>query len=186
MCAVEVSGLCRAAGALSVMQITRRIKRASNPLWVHRVVSTVVQVTSDPRSTDMVRPPPHVSKVPILLQKYFWGDEPKFSETLMRLAPRDVRDHIVSRQNDHGPSYRRHGASQRQRCLGIDFREIFGVVGFSTFATKSAKRRYLGMPAMAGDVGSEVADPDYSGRPEARIASIRGVASTGTQPMAEH
>src|SRR5450432_2303817 len=56
----------------------------------------------------------------------------------MRLAPRDVRDHIVSRQNDHGPSYRRHGGSQRQRCLGIDFREIFGFVGFSTFATKSA------------------------------------------------
>ena len=75
----------------------------------------------------------------ILLQKYFWGGELKFSEPLMRLAPRDVRDHIVSRQNDHGPSYRRHGASQRQRCLEIDFREIFGVVGFSTFATKSAR-----------------------------------------------
>src|SRR5450432_2372882 len=80
--------------------------------------------------------------VPILLQKYFWGAEPKFSEPLMRLAPRDVRDHIVSRQNDHGPSYRRHGASQRQRCLGIDFREIFGFVGFSTFATKSAPLRH--------------------------------------------
>jgi hypothetical protein len=51
---------------------------------------------------------------------------------------------------------------------------------------KCAKTRHLGMPAMAGDIGSEVADPDYSGRPEARIASIRGVASTGTQPMAEH
>jgi hypothetical protein len=74
----------------------------------------------------------------ILLQKYFWGRELKFSEPLMRLAPRDVRDRIVSRQNDHRPSYQRHGASQRQRCLEIDFREIFGVVGFSTFATKSA------------------------------------------------
>jgi len=81
---------------------------------------------------------------PILLQKYFWGGELKFSEPLMRLAPRDVRDHIVSRQNDHGPSYRCHGASQRQRCLGIDFREIFGVVGFSTFATKSALLRQTG------------------------------------------
>jgi hypothetical protein len=80
----------------------------------------------------------HVRLWQILLQKSFWGGEPKFSEPLMRLAPRDVRDHIVSRQNDHGPSYRRHGASPRQRCLGIDFREIFGVVGFSTFATKSA------------------------------------------------
>jgi hypothetical protein len=51
---------------------------------------------------------------------------------------------------------------------------------------KCAKSTHPGMPAMAGHIGSEVADPDYSGRPEARIASIRGVASTGTQPMAEH
>jgi hypothetical protein len=43
-----------------------------------------------------------------------------------------------------------------------------------------------GLPPTANIVGSDVADPDYSGRPEARIASIRGVASSGTQPMAEH
>jgi hypothetical protein len=67
----------------------------------------------------------YVRLAPILLQKYFWGRELKFSEPLMRLAPRDVRDHIVSRQNDHGPSYRRNGASQRRRCLEIDFREIW-------------------------------------------------------------
>src|SRR5882757_6467559 len=92
-----------------------------------------------PSIADVARPHAQARSVSILLQKYFWGGEPKFSEPLMRLAPRDVRDHIVSRQNDHGPSYRRHEASQRQRCLGIDFREIFGVFGFSTFATKSAR-----------------------------------------------
>jgi DNA-binding SARP family transcriptional activator len=34
--------------------------------------------------------------------------------------------------------------------------------------------------------GSDAAHKDHSGRPEARIASISGPASTGTQPMAEH
>jgi hypothetical protein len=76
--------------------------------------------------------------VPILLQKSFWGDERKFSEPLMRPAPRDVRDHIVSLKNDHGPSHWRYGTLQRYSRLKISFREIFGVVRFSTFATKSA------------------------------------------------
>jgi len=57
----------------------------------------------------------------------------------MRLAPRDVRDLIISQQNDHRPSYWWHGASQRRNCPRIGIYEIFGVVGFSTFATKSAK-----------------------------------------------
>lgn len=73
-----------------------------------------------------------------IVAKVFLGRGLKFSEPLVLPALRDVRDHIVSRQNDHGPSYRRHAASQRQRCVEIDFGEIFGVVGFSTFATKSA------------------------------------------------
>jgi hypothetical protein len=59
----------------------------------------------------------------------------------MRFACGDVRDHVVSHKNDHGPSYRRYGALQRQRHLKINFREIFGVVRFSTFATVSAKIR---------------------------------------------
>jgi len=79
-----------------------------------------------------------VRLVPILLQKYFWGGGLKFSEPLIRPALRDVRDRIVSRQNDHRPSYRRYGASQRRKCLKMGFREIFCIVGFSTFATKSA------------------------------------------------
>jgi hypothetical protein len=50
--------------------------------------------------------------VPILLQKSFWGDGRKLSEPLMRPVPRDVRDHIVSQKNDHGPSYWRYGTLQ--------------------------------------------------------------------------
>ncbi len=57
----------------------------------------------------------------------------------MRLASGDVRDHIVSHKNDHGPSYRRYGALLRQRRQKINFRGIFGPVRFSTFATVSAK-----------------------------------------------
>jgi len=45
-----------------------------------------------------------VSKVPILLQKSFWGGERKFSEPLMRFPRGDVRDHIVSQKNDHRAS----------------------------------------------------------------------------------
>jgi hypothetical protein len=57
----------------------------------------------------------------------------------MRLAPRDERDLIVSQKNDHAPSYWRYGALQRWSCLKYYFREIFDVVRFSTFATKSAQ-----------------------------------------------
>jgi hypothetical protein len=53
----------------------------------------------------------------------------------MRFAGDDEGDHVVSHKMDHGPSYRRCGALQRQRRLKINFREIFGVVRFSTFST---------------------------------------------------
>jgi hypothetical protein len=42
--------------------------------------------------------------VPIVLKKSFWGGERNFSEPLMRFARDDMRDHIVSHKNDHGPS----------------------------------------------------------------------------------
>jgi hypothetical protein len=45
-------------------------------------------------STDIVTAGWHVSNVPILLQKSFWGVERKFLEPLMRFARGDVRDHI--------------------------------------------------------------------------------------------
>ena len=71
----------------------------------------------------------------ILLQKSFGGDERNFLELLMCIAHSDVRDHIVSLKNDHGPSYRRYSASQPESRPEINICEIFDVVRFSTFAT---------------------------------------------------
>src|ERR1700680_5213137 len=51
--------------------------------------------------TDIAKILRYVRFVPILLQKSFWGAERKFLEPPMRLAPRDVRDLIVSQKNDH-------------------------------------------------------------------------------------
>jgi hypothetical protein len=59
----------------------------------------------------------------------------------MLFARGDVRVHILSQKNDHGPSYRRYRALQRSRRLRINSREIFGVVRFSTFATVSDPKR---------------------------------------------
>jgi hypothetical protein len=56
----------------------------------------------------------------------------------MRFVRRDVRDLIAHQKNGHGASYRRHRVLQRRSRLKFDFREIFGVVRFSTFATLSA------------------------------------------------
>jgi len=56
-----------------------------------------------PVEPDWSRTGRHVSKVPILLQKSFWGDERKLLEPLMRFTSGDVRDHIVSSKIDHGP-----------------------------------------------------------------------------------
>jgi hypothetical protein len=58
----------------------------------------------------------------IVLKKSFLGDEQNFLGPLMRLASGDVRDHIFSHKNDHGPSYRRYGL-----CCGRDVKK-------STFA----------------------------------------------------
>jgi hypothetical protein len=76
--------------------------------------------------------------LPILLQKSFGADERNFLGPLTRFVRSDVRDHIVLTKIGHGPSYRRYSALQRQGSLKINFREIFGVVLFSTFATVSA------------------------------------------------
>jgi hypothetical protein len=51
---------------------------------------------------DSSRTARQVRKVPILLQKSFWGDERKFLEPLMRFTRGDVRDHIVSSKIEHG------------------------------------------------------------------------------------
>src|SRR5712672_2118886 len=67
----------------------------------------------------------------------------------MRFACGDMRDHIVSYQNDHRPLYWRRRALRQQERLRIDFREIFRVVRFSTFATISARSRPLLVPELA-------------------------------------
>ena len=50
---------------------------------------------------------------PILLKKSFWGSGRNFLEPLMRFARDDASDLVASQKNDHGPSYRRYGASQQ-------------------------------------------------------------------------
>jgi hypothetical protein len=55
----------------------------------------------------------------------------------MPFAHGDMRDHTVSHASDHGASYGRYAALQWRSRLKISFREIFGVVRFSTFATWS-------------------------------------------------
>ena len=77
----------------------------------------------------------------ILLQKSFLGDERNFLGPLMRFVCGDVRDLIVSHKTDHGPAHWRYRALQQWRCLKICFREIFGIVRFSTFATISPYQR---------------------------------------------
>jgi hypothetical protein len=57
----------------------------------------------------------------------------------MRFVCGDVRDLIVSHKTDHRPAHWRYRALQQWRCLKICFREIFGIVRFSTFATISAR-----------------------------------------------
>ena len=72
-----------------------------------------------------------------MLKKSFSVDERNFLGPLMRFARADVRDHIVSRKNEEGPSHWSYGPLQRRKGMKIDFRSIFGVVRFSTFATLS-------------------------------------------------
>jgi len=73
----------------------------------------------------------------MLSKKSFGGNKRNFLKLLMRFARSDVRDHIVSQKNDHGPSYRHYRASQRRGSPKITICEIFGVVRFSDFSTAS-------------------------------------------------
>jgi hypothetical protein len=87
---------------------------------------------------------------PIVLQKSFLAGDGNFVEPLMRFARGDVRVHIGSHKNGHGPPYPSYRALQRRRRLKVDFREIFGVARFSTFATLSTqKRTSSGGPGMS-------------------------------------
>jgi hypothetical protein len=66
----------------------------------------------------------------------------------MRFARGNVRDHIILAKIDYEPSCQRYSALQRRGGLKINFREIFGVDRFSTFATVSAISRRFPMPAI--------------------------------------
>jgi hypothetical protein len=77
--------------------------------------------------------------VPKVLKSLFWGADQNFSGPLMPFARGNMRDHIVSRKNDHDASYGRYAVLQWWSRLKISFCEIFGVVQFSTFATQSAQ-----------------------------------------------
>jgi hypothetical protein len=61
--------------------------------------------SGQPRSADISSSQRDVSRVPILLQKSFWGVEGKFLEPLRRFKCGDVRDHIVSSKIDQGPPW---------------------------------------------------------------------------------
>jgi hypothetical protein len=50
----------------------------------------------------------------MLSKKSFGGNKRNFLKLPMRFVRSDVRDHIVSLKNDHGPSYRHYRASQRR------------------------------------------------------------------------
>jgi len=51
-------------------------------------------MSASPPGTDILGSTGHVRKVPIVLQKSFWGAERKFLEPLMRFARSDVRETI--------------------------------------------------------------------------------------------
>src|SRR5712671_1896920 len=74
----------------------------------------------------------------IVLKKSFLTNDRKFLGPLMRLVCCDVRDHIVTPKIEHGSSWRRYRALQRQGSLRISFRGIFDAAQFSTFSTVSA------------------------------------------------
>jgi hypothetical protein len=80
-------------GLSSVFQMGQLLTR-----WVASDMSELHPIATEERTSREVR------KVPILLQKSFWGEEQKVLEPLMRFTRGDVRDHIVSPKIDHGPS----------------------------------------------------------------------------------
>jgi hypothetical protein len=102
----------------------------------------------------------HVCYRQIVLQKSLLADERNFSGPLVRPTRGDVRDHIVSHKKRPWTFASACRALQRKRRLKIDFREIFGVVRFSTFATASTRLRH----ATTSSVGSVSKDKRTSQR----------------------
>src|SRR6266481_5305591 len=94
----------------------------------------------------------------------------------MRFARGDMRDHILSYQNDHRPSYWRRRALRQQERLRIDIREILRVVRFSTFATISAMNGHFRGATAGGSnwmTGGPLGDPASATAIEWRVAASR-------------
>ena len=77
-----------------------------SPLGHKRTSTDESSMSASPSTADIHRLGRYVCFVPIVLKKSFLADERKFLGPLMRFARGDVRDHIVSHENDHGPPYR--------------------------------------------------------------------------------
>ena len=73
----------------------------------------------------------------IVLKKSSLADDGNFFRATDAFCAPGREGHIGSHKNDHGPLYPSSRALQRRRRLEINFREIFGVARFSTFATVS-------------------------------------------------
>ena len=71
----------------------------------------------------------------IVLKNSFWGDERNFLELLMRFTRGVVKGPYRFVQNRPRTFVAALNSEQQQRSLKINFREIFRVVRFSTFAT---------------------------------------------------
>jgi hypothetical protein len=103
----------------------------------------------------------------------------------MRFACGDMRDHIVSYQNGHRPSYWRRRALRQQARLRIDFSEILRVVRFSTFATISATSGLMHRSKQLYSITSSVRESSIGGMVRARRSlhiarNSAGVSIIGT------
>jgi hypothetical protein len=82
--------------------------------------------SASPLRADIAQRSQHVRFVPIVLQKSFLAGDGNFLDPLVRFARGDVRVHIGSHKNDHGPPYPSYRALQRRRRqknrLSRDFR----------------------------------------------------------------
>jgi hypothetical protein len=110
----------------------------------------------------------------------------KFSGPLVRLARRDVRDHINCRKNDRWRSYRFCRALPGLKSPMRYIREIFGAPRFSSFSTQSARSRHSsrGPPSPVlthSDIGTSL--QIYFVRP--LRTSSKGPAWTATLPHSD-
>ena len=83
-------------------QLVRRVERQ-----IDANARLFFAATSETGHYDRVEPaasPGMVRYAADIVAKVFLGDKRNFLEPLIRFARGDVRDHIVSHKNDHGPS----------------------------------------------------------------------------------